>query len=81
MPGIDPIIRKATLENRIDGSRKYEATAAAHVTSAPWNRSVPTTRRADSGNNVTSAIPKKAPAPTDVRPKTNPKTMPMTSAR
>ena len=36
-------------------------------------------RRAESGKIVTSAMPKKAPAPTDVSPKMNPNTMPMTS--
>ncbi len=42
---------------------------------------MPTTRRAESGNTVTSAMPKKTPEPTDVRPRMNPNTAPIVTAR
>ena len=79
MPGIEPIrIDVTTLKFGVPNA--IVASPAAIVTSIAWNRSVPTTRRALSGNRVTRVIPKNTPEPTEVRPRMKPKTTPITTA-
>ena len=79
MPGIEPIRIEPTTPK---SGRAPESVArpAATVTIMAWNRSVPTTRRAASGNSVTRAIPKNTPDPTEVRPRMKPNTRPIVTA-
>ena len=79
MPGIEPIRIEPTAP-KSGVPQRIVAAAAATVTIIAWNRSVPTTRRVESGNSVTSAMPKNTPEPTDVRPSRNPNTAPMPTA-